>query len=159
MLIVGAMALLSTGILMMNNSFADTGKVVLKSKLGINAISVGTSIFEKAIGKDFDEVTTDSNLQSVSSLTSPASLGLDPGEIFPDSVDDVDDYNNVSFVKTFEQGGTFNVSCKVVYVNPTTPGVASSTPTFHKKITVLVTAPELSDTVKLEYIMSYWYFR
>lgn len=159
MLVVGAMALLSTGILMMNNSFADTGKVVLKSKLGINALSVGTSVFEKAIGKDFDEVTTDSNLQSVSALTAASQLGLDAGEIFPDSVDDVDDYNNASFVKSFEQGGTFNVNCKVVYVNATTPGTAASTPTFHKKITVLVSAPEMGDTVKLEYVMSYWYFR
>jgi hypothetical protein len=159
MLVVGAMALLSTAILMMNNSFTDTGKVVLTSKLGINALSVGTSVFEKAIGKDFDEVTTDSNLQIVSALTPSAQLGLDPGETFPDSVDDVDDYNNASFIKTFDQGGTFNVSCKVAYVNATAPGVAVSTPTFHKRITVLVSAPEMRDTVKLEYIMSYWFFR
>ena len=87
MLVVGAMALLSTGILMMINSFTHSGKVVLKAKLGINAISLASSVIEEATGLGFDAASNDSGIAATTNLTPAAQLGLDMGESYPDSVE------------------------------------------------------------------------
>ena len=159
MLIVGAMALLSTGILMMNNSFTNSGQVVLKAKLGINAVSLAASVIQEACGQQFDRASNDSGITTLAQLTPVNQLGMDIGESYPDSVDDFDDYNGVKFVRSIDKSGVYTVWCKVTYVDPANPDVASSTPTWHKKLSVFVSAPEMTDTVRADYIYSYWYFR
>ncbi len=159
LLIVGAMALLSTGILMMNNSFTESGKVVMQSKLGITATSLASSIMEQATSHAFDKFTADSNTTSLSDLTAPNSLGLEAGESYPDSLDDVDDFNNMVLTRSYDKGGSFNIHFKVTYVLPTSPDVVQNVRTWHKKLTVSVTSPQMTDTVRSEYIYSYWYFR
>ena len=45
---VGAMAILSTVILSMNNSFISAGQDVLRTEIGVTANSLGFSIIEEA---------------------------------------------------------------------------------------------------------------
>lgn len=159
MLIVGAMALLSTGILMMNNSFSQSGKVVLQSKLGITATSLSSSMMEQATSLAFDKFTADSNTTLLSDLTPAGQLGMDAGESYPDNVDDVDDFDNLTVVKSYDKGGTFYVTFHVHYCSATNPDVNLYTPTWNKKLTVQVACPEMTDTVTAEYVFSYWFFR
>jgi hypothetical protein len=159
MLTVGAMVLLGTAILSMNNGFTQSGDVITDSKLGVTAVSLASSMIEEASGKAFDQKTDTSAATAVSQLTTVAKLGLDAGEFYPDSITDFDDFNNLNITRSFTQGGTFNIRCTVQYIDPSTPDVASSSQTWHKKLSVFVSSPQMTDTIKEYYIFSYWYFR
>jgi len=156
---LGALVLLITTILNMHKNFGMNNQIVIQSKLGITAVSLASSLVEEASGKAFDQVTDEDAVSSTSSLTSVANLGLDPGEFFPDSVNDFDDYNNYNRTVSFDRGGTFNIRCKVDYINPANPEVAQSSRTWHKKLTITVTSGDLIDTIRARYIFSYFYFR
>jgi len=163
---LGAMALLATSTLTMHQGYNSSYQSVIQSKLGITAVSLASSIIEEASGKAFDQKTDDSVVTTTAGLTIASKLGLDAGEFYPDSINDFDDFNNLSIIKSFKDtvycrpygGGTFNIKCKVEYVNATAPDVAVSTPTFNKRLTVTVTSPDMKDTVRTQYIFSYWYF-
>jgi hypothetical protein len=154
-----ALALLSTTVLSLHTSFSNTDQVVMKSKLGITATSLASSIIEEASGKAFDQVTDENIATLTSQLTAPGSLGVETGEFYPDSINDFDDFNNLTLTQSFAQGGTFNIKCKVEYIDPSNPDVASAIATWHKKLTVQVASSAMTDTMKMQFIFSYWYFR
>ena len=156
---LGALALLGTTIFNMHNNLGMNNEIIIQSKLGVTAVSLAASLIEEASGKAFDQSTDDDAVTSTSSLTPVANLGLEAGEFFPDSVNDFDDYNNYNQIVSFDRGGTFNIRCKVDYINPTNPEVAQSTRTWHKKLTITVTSNDMLDTVRAMYIFSYFYFR
>ncbi len=156
---LGALALLVTMLLTMHKNFGMNNEVVIQSKLGVTAVSLAESLVEEASGKAFDRATDDNAVSATSSLTAASSLGLETGEFFPDSVNDFDDYNNYSQTVSFDRGGTFNINCKVNYVNPTNPEVAQSTPTWHKRLSITVTSNDMLDTIRAAYIFSYFYYR
>jgi len=166
MLSLGAMALLATATISMHKGYNASYQQVIQSKLGITAVSLASSIIEEANGKAFDQKTDTAAVTALGSLTPVASLGLDAGEFYPDSMTDFDDFNNLSIVKSFRDtvyakpygGGTFNITCKVVYVSPGNPDVISGTPTWDKKLTVTVSSPDMKDTIRQSYVFSYWYF-
>ncbi len=151
------MMLLSILVLRVNNTFTNTSTVLQDSKLGILATSIATSQIEEISRLAFDECTDSNSTNSLSSLTPPASLGPEPGETYP-NYNDVDDYNGFTKTDT-SMTAVFNISCSVVYVSDTNPDVASSVPTWNKKITITVTSPSLIDTIRASTIYSYWYFR
>jgi hypothetical protein len=157
---LGAFALLGTTILSLHRSLGNSNQVVIQSKLGVTAVSLASSIVEEASGKAFDKNTDEDIATLTSQLTSVVNLGLETGESYPDSTNDFDDFNNLNrTISPDTLSGTFNIRCKVNYINPSTPDVAQSSPTWHKKLTISVTSPQMKDTVKAEYIFSYWYFR
>lgn len=156
---IGALALLGTAIFNMHRNFGMNGEIVIQSKLGVTAVSLASSIVEEASGKAFDQATDEDAVSATSSLTPVAGLGLEAGEFFPDSVNDFDDYNGYNKTVSFERGGTFNIRCKVDYINPTNPEVALSSRTWHKKLTIRITSHEMKDTIYARYIFSYFYFR
>ena len=158
MLTLAALALLSTITVNMTRSFFTSGQMILRSKCGLAAVSVATSFIEEASGKYFDAETNDTVAVTTSMLTPANSLGPSSSEKYP-NFNDFDDYNNYSAKLFFQLPDTFYVSCKVMYIDPATPNVASSVQTWHKKLLVKVTSPTLKDTIKSEYIYSYWYFR
>ncbi|MBI5477044.1 MAG: hypothetical protein HY964_09960 [Ignavibacteriales bacterium] len=169
-LALGAMALLSTASLSVYRSYNTTYEQIIQSKLGITAVSLASSITEEAMGKAFDKKTDDTTAGSTSALTPVASLGMDVGEYYPDSLNDFDDFNNLNITKVIKDsvfsrgkwikygGGTFNIKCKVVYVLPGTPDIAATSQTYNKKLSVQVTCPEMKDTIRSSIIFSYWYF-
>ena len=167
-LTIGAMLLLSVLILRVNGSINSSGQYVSTSKIGLTAISLAQSRLEEIKSKAFDEKTVSNVQSSTSNLTSPAKLGPDAGESYP-NFDDIDDYNGFTWTDTVQvdpnlpKSGSnveyFNESCSVVYVPSTPPFSTSNTQTWNKMITVSVTHKMMTDTITISTIFSYWVFR
>ncbi len=154
-----ALALLGTILLNMHKNFGMNNQVIIQSKLGVTAVSLASSLIEEASGKAFDQATDDNAVSATSSLTASSSLGLETGEFFPDSVNDFDDYNNYNQTVSFDKGGTFNIRCKVNYINSANPEVALSSRSWHKKLSITISSTDMLDTIHAAYIFSYFYYR
>jgi hypothetical protein len=164
LLSIGALFLLSLTVLRVNNSILSTETVMQDSKFGVLATSLATSLIEKACNKAFDANTDGNSVSSLSQLTGVGSLGPNNGEHPPENCNDFDDFNGYTTTVTNLPSAVFNISCEVCYVNPTTPNIKANTPTWHKKMTVTVTSPNMGneyqrDTIRLSTIYSYWTFR
>jgi hypothetical protein len=155
---IGAMMLLALTVLRVNGSIMGTDTVLYNTKFGVLAVSLATSVIEEANKKCFDEADTADAVSNINLLTAPGSLGPSVGEKYP-HFDDFDDFNGYKDTVTNLPSAVFDVSCQVCYVNPANPDVASASRTWHKKITVTVTSPSMTDTFRLSSIFSYWYFR
>lgn len=159
MLTLGALALLATTMVNMLRISGSVGETMLRSKSGIAAVSIATSLIEESQRKLFDAACTDSAINTLNTLTSPSSLGASSSEQYP-NINDFDDYNNLKIKYFLQLPDTLFVNCKVVYIDPNYPDRISSSKTWHKKLTINVSSPSMQDdTVKMEYIYSYWYFR
>lgn len=154
MLSIGALILLSAMILRVNSSFLSTDTNVQAAKFGVLATSLATSYIEEASRKQFDENTSvaisDSTLLSTN-------LGLDGTETISDC-DDFDDFNNLDTTITDLPSATFDVRCKVSYINPQNPNVDVNYPTWNKKLTVTISSPFSQDTIRISSIFSYFKF-
>jgi hypothetical protein len=163
MVTLAAMALLSSLLVTIQRGFSTSGSVLLKAKAGIEAISIANSIVQEASGKHFDASTATAADTNLSQLNSPSSLGGNTGEITSgdmNTFNDFDDFNNFSFKLRTALPDSFTVKCNVVYVNPSDLSATSSVRTWHKKLTVTVSNPALGkDTIRTDYVYSYWYFR
>lgn len=155
---VGAMMLLSAIILTMNRSFIGTGQDTLKAEIGITAVSLATSVIEEASGMAFDNKTDTVTATSTATLTAAASLGPEAGQTYG-AFNDFDDFNGYDTTYSLQRSGKFHIQATVTYVSPSTPNTVSATPTWDKKITVKVSSPSMEDTLKMEYVYSYFYFR
>lgn len=154
-LTIGAIMILSQLVLNVYKGFLSSGDVLQESKLGVLATSVATSLVEEAIGKAFDEATVDDFVSSTDALA--ATLGPETGEVYP-NFDDFDDYNDLDFTDT-TWTIPYRVQADVVYVSATDPDGQVATRTWHKKLKVSVTSPFTPDTVRFDYVFSYWTFR
>lgn len=157
LLSIGAMMLLSILLLRVNDNFTTTDTVLQDSKLGILATSIATSQIEEISRLAFDECTDSNSTNNLADLTPAASLGPEAGETYP-YYDDIDDYNGFTKTDT-SMTAVFNIACKVEYVSSASPDAASAVPTWNKKITIMVTSPSMTDTIRASTIYSYWYFR
>jgi len=155
---IGALLILSLNVLRVNNNILQTDSVLQDSKLGVLAISLATSMIEEANKKAFDLASVDDAVSDLSALTAPGSLGPGWGET-PDAYNDFDDYNGYVKQVTGLPSAEFTIACQVCYVQPSNPDGISSQKTWHKKITVTVTSPSMTDTIKISSIYSYWHFR
>jgi hypothetical protein len=164
LLSVGAMFLLSLTVLRVNNSILTTDSTMQDSKFGILATSIATSLIEKASKKAFDANTFANSVSTLSALTPATGMGPGNGESAPDNCNDFDDFNGYTDQITNLPSAIFNVHCEVCYINPSNPDGKLSTQSWHKKMTVTVTSPnignaEITDTIRLSTIYSYWHFR
>jgi hypothetical protein len=157
MLAIGAIILLSTIVLRVNNNFLTTNETMMESKFGVLAISLAQSIIEEASNKAFDANTVGNPVHDLSLLTASNSLKPESGEVYPD-FDDFDDFNGYQKDVTNLPSANFHISCSVNYINAATPDVVSSNKTWSKKITVIVTSESSKDTVRVSSIFSYWFF-
>ncbi len=137
---------------------------MMDSKFGILATSIATSLIEKASKKAFDANTFENGVSNLNELTEASGLGPGTGESAPDACNDFDDFNGYTDQITNLPSAIFDVSCEVCYINPSNPDGKLSTRSWHKKMTVTVTSPnignaEKTDTIKLSTIYSYWHFR
>ncbi|HEY9166915.1 MAG TPA: hypothetical protein VIS48_12230 [Candidatus Kryptonia bacterium] len=162
LLTVGAIMLLGMVILTVNRSLNDTSEVMVNSNIGLEEVSLATSIIEEAEGKAFDDSTKVNPLlpTQLSHLTPPSSLGQEGG--VTTDLDDFDDFNGPTHTGRSEidtlSTGIYHVFTKVYYINPANPGVPSSTTTWNKEMDVWVWNTSVPDTVKMHTIYSYWYF-
>lgn len=155
---VAALTLLSMVIIRVNNNFLTTNDVLLDSKFGVLAVSLATSMIEEAKGKPFDLATTENSITDKNLLTNAASLGPAYGETYP-NYNDFDDFNGLVKIDSTLPSAVFKIMCKVNYVNPSNPSGSINSTSWHKKITVNVTSKSMTDTVSMESIYSYFYFR
>lgn len=172
MITIAAIFLLTLVIMRVTTNLLTTDNTMGNSKVGLMAVSLATSMMEEATGKAFDSVTDNGSVTVPTSLTSVANLGPESGETYMD-FNDFDDYN---FFKTVPKIDSIEVSpnkflvfqtfCSVDYVSELTPNVKSAIPTWNKKLSVKVTSDAMNDatigrqdTLKMNTIFSYWYFR
>ncbi|HOI28670.1 MAG TPA: hypothetical protein PLZ15_02835 [Melioribacteraceae bacterium] len=166
---IGAVFLLSMVILTTNRGLITTNSTMIDNRYGILATSLATSTIEKATGKAFDNNTDTIAVTSLTTLTNINYLGIDAGEnaTNPEGFNDFDDYNCYRTnpkLDTLAFEGTnrrivFRTFCRVDYVSLNNPNSAYNQRTWHKRLIVRVISPEMTDTIKLSTIYSYWYFR
>ena len=156
---IGALMLLSVVILRVNTNFLGTSVLMMETKQGILAVSLGTSILEDATGKAFDQNTDTAAVTSVSQLST---LGPEFGEDHVTKFNDFDDYDGYVVVDSTLPSAHFVAICSVDYVADGNPESVSASKTWNKRLTVRVTTDEtgsLQDTVILSTVYSYFYFR
>jgi len=169
MLTTLAIVLLGTTVITVNRSSLQHGTILQQTQIGVYGISLATSIVEEASGKAFDKNTVDAAVSTPSGLTS--TLGPESGETTPDTFDDFDDFNNLNIPMVVAGVDSFTIKARVYYVNETAPEVLVTSPTWFKRLDVLVLPSGLADTsrlkmglstgdtIKLSYIFSYFNFR
>lgn len=182
LLTIVAMGVLSFLILQSNSVMLDSTDVLTTSDIDAAGTAIAESITEEASGKLFDEVITDSTVTALTttSLLSTA-LGRDGGERFRDTTgthpafDDFDDYDGLFLVYKSDNmaeaeptpgadwefvvpniHGKFFVRTRVAYVLPSAPDVPVVAPTWHKKLTVVISSPSSQDTLRFGTLMSFW---
>lgn len=174
---IGALVLLSLVIMRVNNGFLSTGTFVMETKFNVMAVSLGTSLIEEATSKAFDEATDTTSVTTTTPLKAYNMLGPESGENYA-NYDDFDDYNNYNrlvlsdttltvpsgvetvLVDSTFRSANFRLDCLVDYVTVSSNTVTStSSKTWHKRLRVTVTSPSMRDTVRMQTVFSYWYFR
>lgn len=166
---IGAIFLLTMVILTTNRGLVTTNATMIDNRYGILATSLATSMIEKATGKAFDHNTDTTAINDVNLLTNVSALGIETGESrnSPEDFNDFDDYNcfitnpkldTVAFEGT-NRKIIFKTFCRVDYIRTSNPNSAWNQKTWHKRMIVRVISPEMTDTIKLSTIYSYWYFR
>ncbi len=177
MLVMGALGILGLVILGANNIILDNEQVVMDSEFGVASLSLATSLIEEIQGKLYDAAAADSGITSLSKLTSAGGLGPSSMEKYrstdstkPD-FNDVDDFNNFSIefvndtskAKVAQYRGEargfradYLVKSRVQYVTKANLNGYSTSPTWHKKVTITVSSPSSTDTLTIPTIISYW---
>ena len=158
LLALGAMILLSTTVLRVNNNIFSNDSVLYETKFNFLATSLATSIIQEAKSKAFDNSTDSTSITDLNLLTSPNHLGPETGETY-DSFNDFDDYNNYSRIDSSMQSAPFNITCIVTYAADGDPDSPSNNKSWNKVLTVTVTSPYMSDEIKMSTLYSYWFFR
>ena len=182
MLVIASLLLLGLLVLNTNRTLLQTNDTQNTSEYGITAVSLATSLVEEASGKMFDQVVADSN---TGALTDPAqlssTLGKDGSEVYRDPIldfNDFDDFNNMTIAYKSPNDSTANptgaivinmpgirskyiVTTKVGWVNPTAGNGYNldstvTTKSWHKKLTVTVKSPSMTDSLVYPSVMSYW---
>ncbi len=174
---IGALVLLALVIMRVNTGFLNTGVSVMETKFNVMAVSLGTSLIEEANSKAFDESTDTTSIATTTPLKAYNQLGPESGENYP-NYNDFDDYNNYNrlvladtvltipsgvetvLVDSTFRSANFRLDCQVDYVTVSLNTIASTTSkTWNKRLRVTVTSPSMRDTVRLQTVFSYWYFR
>ncbi len=160
LLTIGAIAILGGVILSVNRNIDNTGTILLHSNIGIEEVSLASSIMEEAQGLAFDEVTDTGSVSSVSQLTPANALGQENGD--STDLNDFDDFNGLNNNGRLEidtlATGIFYVFTRVCYVNQNDVMGNAGTQTWNKRLDVWVWNTSSTDTVKMQSVFSYWAF-
>jgi hypothetical protein len=175
MLTIGALVLLSVTVLSVNRTNLQQGFFLRRTEIGIYAISLATSMIEEAAGMDFDEVTINSAVTTPTSMTAPASLGPEAGEVYrgSSSATTFDDFDDFLYFKNnpYKYGAngvdSFYIKTNLYYVDPANPNANAGVRTYCKVLNVFVTSTSMArdtifdkpDTLKMSYVFSYFRFR
>ena len=160
LLIVGAMMLLATVTVSVNNIVLDHMQRTYEAQAVISSTTFAQAMMQEVGLKFFDEkiVGRSPSLPiTPDTMTAVASIGKDAGETYP-NFDDVDDYKNFKKTVVDPRLRNFQVSVNVWYVNPASPNDTSSVRTFYKKVAVTVsdsTRSILSLPLQLTNIISF----
>ena len=160
LLTIGAIAILGGVILNVNRSIDNTGSVLLHSNMGIEEISLATSIMEEAQALAFDDSTIANSVSATSQLTPASALGQENGD--STDLDDFDDFNGLDNKGLLQidtlATGIYYVYTRVCYVNQNDPMGNVDTRTWNKRMDVWVWNSSSADTVRMQTVFSYWPF-
>jgi len=152
---IGAIALLALVSLSFNTTVLETRTTEIENKIYLTAFSLADDLIEEIKQKAFDEETVEWRAITTSELTPSNSFGpIDPGETSPIYFDDIDDYNQYSKSVSLPHAENYNVTSTVDYVTAGDQNLISSTQTFFKRVTIVVTSPYMSHSVKLAFIFT-----
>ncbi len=161
MFILGAFAMLSMLALNVNRTMVGSLVLGLEMEATLNALSIGQSMLDEVMQKNFDEKTIGKVAYTYTDITQPSNLGPESGEsitgfdsaytsggTFHDfqsklKFDDVDDYKGYTRKVWDSRLGYFEVTDSIKYVSETSPNTTSSSATFYKVIVVVVRHPNL----------------
>ncbi len=160
LLTIGAIVILGGVILNVNRNIDDTGAILLHSNIGIEEVSLASSIMEEAQGLAFDEVSDTSTVSSTDQLTPVNALGQENGD--STDLNDFDDFNGLSNRGRLEvdtlSTGIYYVYTRVHYVDSNDVMSNAISRTWHKRLDVWVWNSSSADTVKMQTVFSYWPF-
>lgn len=154
-LVLGGIVLLS--ILSMNYYNANRTKqnADYYNQALITGTGIAQSLLDEIMSRAFDEKTRTKAQTTTDSLTISGSLGPDSGEGNVNAYDDVDDYKNYTRQDTLGILGMFRSSVNVYYISTFSPNSPTTTRTFSKRVDIKVTNAWISDTIKVNHIISY----
>lgn len=161
MFVLGAFAMLSMLALNVNRTMIGSLVLGLEMEATLNALSVGQSMLDEMMQKEFDQKTVNKVAYTYDEITAPAYLGAESGEsisgydsaytsggTFHDfqsklKFNDVDDYKGYRRKVWDSRLGYFTVTDSVYYVSETSPDQTSASATFYKVLVVVVEHPNL----------------
>jgi hypothetical protein len=158
LLIVLALALLATLQLTINSSILRASLVTMDSEARIDAISIAQAMIDEINSKSFDSSTVTKVVHFTSQLTPQNRFGPEGSELTVPAYDqepfksqtvfnDIDDYHGYTRLDHSSTLGLFFVRDSIIYVTSTNQDVYSATPTWYKKILVVVKHPNLIDSL------------
>ena len=152
---IGAMALLALISLRFNATLLENRTTEIENKVYLTAFSLADDQIEEIKQKAFDEKTVEWKAIPADQLSPAESFGVfDPGESTVNDFDDIDDYHGYQKSVSLPHVENYSVTSTIDYVLATDQDVISNTQTYFKRVTVLVTSPYLSHSVKLSFVFT-----
>lgn len=154
LLAIGAIILFALISIRFNSSVLQNSTVEIENKVYLTAFSLADDLIEEMKQKSFDESTAKAlRIVALTSLTEPAQLGYESGEVWP-NFNDIDDYNGFSKPVSLPHAENFEVLCKVRYFDPANPELENPGRTFYKKVEIEVSSPYMRTPVKMGFVFS-----
>jgi hypothetical protein len=152
---IGAMALLALISLRFNATLLENRTTEIENKVYLTAFSLADDLIEEIKQKAFDEKTVEWKAIPADQLSPAESFGVfDPGESKVNDFDDIDDYNRYGKEVSLPHVEDYSVTSTVDYVSATNQDEVSNTQTYFKRVTVKVSSPYLSHSVKLSFVFT-----
>lgn len=168
LMVLGAIMLLSMVSLSVNTMFIGKTTTMLDAEANLNAISIAQTMIDEIMVKSYDASTVSAKIFNPSSFTGAGSLGANGTETSnvsqPDTAspfrsvqyyNDVDDYHLYRRVVNTPRLGKFVVKDSVFYVLESNPDQKAMTQTFHKKVVVTVSHPNMLRPLQLSDVAVY----
>ncbi|MBT3233335.1 MAG: hypothetical protein HN356_11025 [Calditrichaeota bacterium] len=171
LLTMGALMLICIIILNFNVTSNNIGTSLDFNRFRLEGLSILTSHIEQLSQYYFDEVSTDTiNEKRVNNFSQDHQLGFDNGD--NNVIDDIDDFHGLTVVDTGMSGVIYNVNFEVDYVNLQSGIIThSGNREYHKRVSLSVSdafdpplvysmsgSNRVRDTLKVEVVISYWFF-
>ena len=157
-LVIGGLVILSLFTASINSSITYNQITLVESESVANGLSLAQKFIEEAEALRFDE---NKSATIPSSFTSPARLGADGNESYP-NFDDIDDFNNFSYRENKAGNVAYNVSIQVFYATPANPDKIYTTKTYFKRMVVSISSPYFKNienhTLVIKKLFAYHYF-
>jgi hypothetical protein len=152
---IGAIVLLALVSLRFNTTLLENRTTEIENKVYLTAFSLADDLIEEIKQKAFDEETVEWRAITTDQLTPSNAFGpVDAGETSVYEFDDIDDYHGYSKAVSLPHAENYSVTSTVDYVTASNPDVTSTSQTFFKRISVNVTSPYMSHSVKLSFVFT-----
>jgi hypothetical protein len=155
---IGAMALLALISLRFNATLLENRTTEIENKVYLTAFSLADDLIEEIKQKAFDEETVEWKAITAEDLTPFEKFAPEVRDVgeneYPSTWDDIDDYNGYSKSISLPHVENYSVTSTVDYVSATDQDEVSNTQTYFKRVTVTVSSPYLSHSVKLSFVFT-----